>query len=70
MTKTIKGYDIDRMIEVVTDRAYDYSDIMEEYEEDYAGEIEVNPDKCYEYGYGKTLDDVILLLGELKKFTE
>lgn len=66
MNDILKKYDIDKMIEVVSDRTDDYSNIIEEYEEKYTGEREVNPDKCYDYGYGATLDSVISLLIELR----
>lgn len=70
MKDLVKKYNLEKMVEVVTDRAYDYADIKEEYEEAYKGEMKADPNKCYEYGYGETLDNTVSLLKELKHYME
>lgn len=66
MENTLKKYDLDKMIEVANDRLGDYSENVSKYEEKYAGEIEVNPDKYYKYGYEQTLTDIVKMLTKLK----
>lgn len=67
MLELLNKYDLEKMVEVVDDRLGDYSDIKGSYEEEYAGESKVNGDKCYEYGYGKALEDTLKLLEELNE---
>lgn len=70
MKKIIEKYDLQKMIEVATDRACDYADIKDEFEEKFEGEMKSNSDKHYEYGYGKILEDVVELLTELKNYSK
>lgn len=62
MKKIIRDYNLPVLIEVAKDRAEDFSNIREEYEESYIGESEINPDKCYAFGFGDKLDEIVELL--------
>lgn len=69
MKELLERYNLEKMIDVVADRSQDYSNIKEDFEESFKGEMETNPDKYYEHGYGETLDNVAKLLTELKKYS-
>lgn len=68
MKELLERYNLEKMIDVVADRSQDYSNIKEDYEESFKGEMKTNPDKYYEHGYGETLDNVAKLLTELKRY--
>lgn len=67
----LKNYDLDELQEireVVADRLDDYGNhVLEEYEEEYKGQMSKEPNlyKCYEFGYGDKLNSAVHLIDDL-----